>query len=489
MPDEIKSEQEETQEVTASADADKGMNDVEATESTAKISIDPDVVIQAAVQDAARKEIARTSEITELGKRHGESEIAARAVKEGWDVNEAAYHILQASKTHADQESGVFTVGASKSGSNGNVKSIEAAVLMSTGRASDDVLAKTYDDQTLESADKMRNIGICDLARMCAQIDGIPLGSSIDHIDTVRAAFSGTSLSGILGDSARKVMLNAYKGADSTAKIISKKLNARDFKTHKGHRMTASMDMEKVGQTGELKHGTLGEESYSYSVDTYGRMIGLTRQDVINDDLGAFMEVPELVGKGAAKALELIFWTMVLGNDDDFFGTDNSNYDASAGTSLDSESLSEAVAKMREQKDASGHPAGARPKYLLVPPGLEQTARELFVSTNIAVGGGSSKTRQPTENTHKNMYTPVVCDYLSDSNITGYSSTAWYLLADPTQIPAFGIAYLRGNEAPTIEEVNPSPDYLGRMWRGYFDFGVCQVDYRGGVKYAGTAAS
>ena len=75
---------------------------------------------------------------------------------------------------------------------------------------------------------------------------------------------------------------------------------------------------------------------------------------------------------------------------------------------------------------------------------------------------------------------------LSNTGITGYSATAWYLMADPADAPSFGIAYLNGREAPVIEEVDPGANYLGKAWRGYFDFGVCQIDSRGSVKSTGA---
>jgi hypothetical protein len=65
------------------------------------------------------------------------------------------------------------------------------------------------------------------------------------------------------------------------------------------------------------------------------------------------------------------------------------------------------------------------------------------------------------------------------------SHTAWYLFGDPADIAAFGIAYLDGNEQPTVEAAPQCPDVLGEGWRGYFDFGVCQLDPRGGVKSEG----
>lgn len=44
----------------------------------------------------------------------------------------------------------------------------------------------------------------------------------------------------------------------------------------------------EVGESGEFKRGTLGESKESYKVKTYGRVVAITRQTLINDDLDAF---------------------------------------------------------------------------------------------------------------------------------------------------------------------------------------------------------
>ena len=51
--------------------------------------------------------------------------------------------------------------------------------------------------------------------------------------------------------------------------------------------MTEAGDFEEIGATGEIKNSTLTEETLSNQVKTYGRMFGITRQMLINDDLGA----------------------------------------------------------------------------------------------------------------------------------------------------------------------------------------------------------
>ena len=76
--------------------------------------------------------------------------------------------------------------------------------------------------------------------------------------------------------------------------------------------------------------------------------------------------------------------------------------------------------------------------------------------------------------------------HLSNESYSGYSATAWYLFGLPNDVAAFGVAYLNGVESPTVEDAPLPGDVLGQAWRGYLDFGVCQIDQRGGIKSTGA---
>ena len=93
----------------------------------------------------------------------------------------------------------------------------------------------------------------------------------------------------------------------------------------------------------------------------------------------------------------------------------------------------------------------------------------------------------PNANTFFGLYQPVVTPYLSNASYTGYSATGWYLFGDPRNVAAFAIAYLGGRESPVVESVELPANKLGIGFRGYLDFGVCQVDYRGAIKSSGDA--
>ena len=95
--------------------------------------------------------------------------------------------------------------------------------------------------------------------------------------------------------------------------------------------MTGSFAFIKVGPDGELKHGKVDEQTFGQKADTHGIMFALTRQMIIDDDLGALTDIPRQIGMGAAEAIADAAWTLLLSNPTQadskaFFHADHKNY-------------------------------------------------------------------------------------------------------------------------------------------------------------------
>lgn len=215
-------------------------------------------------------------------------------------------------------------------------------------------------------------------------------------------------------------------------------------------------------------------------------MIAITRTDIINDDLGALSDVPRMLGRMAALKVEDAFFTMLLSNPSTFFGSGNNNYIEGSGTTLQISQLDALTRKFRDQTDPDGKPVLLVPKFLLVPTALDATARQLIASTEL-MGSTTADTLKPSGNPFANTLTVLSSPYLGNSSYTGYSATAWYLVAEPTDIAAFGIGYLNGVTTPTIESAEADFNTLGVQMRCYFDFGVGTEDYRAAAKSKGAA--
>lgn len=383
---------------------------------------------------------------------------------------------------------------------------LEAAVCMSHRLSG---LEKRFSAETLDAAQRTFKHGLSlrDLLAVAAERNSGYRGSTRDYEALCRHAFarnaasgayyeglradvgpSTISVPGILSNVANKFLSAGFLYTEQTWRMVAKIKSANDFKQMSTYRLTGNNKFLKIAPNGEIKHGTLSELTYTNKVEQYGRLLGIGRPDIINDDLGAFTGAADELGRGAGDSLNEVFWTEWL-DDATFFPTDksNANYDDGATDSvLSLAGLENADNIFREQTKPDGTPMGIDPAILLVPSGLRITAWTLVNSTEI-VGQGASAGALPNKNPHAGAYKPASSVYLRSAAIAGSSATGWYLLADPNNCAAIEVAFLFGREAPTVEQGEFDFDRLGIAMRAYMDFGCAKQEYRAAVKMKGAA--
>jgi hypothetical protein len=359
-----------------------------------------------------------------------------------------------------------------------------------------------YDERTLEAASRQwrHGIGLGELLVMAARANGVDVINTKNVDRLLKGAFgtpdrmraSGTStmdVSGILSNVANKFILQYFMSVDNAWRSIAKRRPVSDFKAITSYSLTGDFTFKKLAPGGKLEHGKLGEQSYTNQADTRGRMFAIDRRDIINDDLGAFMEVQRRIGRGGALSLNEAFWAKFL-NNSAFFTTGRGNLDEGADTALSVESLELAETLFATQTDADGKPIAVIPRVLLVPSTLKRTALRCMNSSEVrehqatASGTGSAKT-YGTGNTFAGDFQVVSSPYMQASAYAGYSTKKWYLLADPNDIPVIEVCFLNGVENPTVEQATADFGQLGIQMLGYFDFGVELQEYRGGVAMKG----
>lgn len=410
---------------------------------------------------------------TVCGGKH--TDIEAKAIEEGWDVTRCELQVLRASRPKAP------AVHTQKPAHTPQI--FEAIALMAAG-IGNSRLEAMYDVQTLEAADKLRGIGI---QEFCEQVVGMQLPRyRRDASGWLQAAFSTTSLPGILSNIANKMLLEGYNYIEDAWRQICKIASVNDFKEHSRYRMTGAFKFEQVGPDGELKHGKLDEMKYGQKADTHGIMFALTRQMIINDDMGAFTDIPRQIGMGAAEAIADAVWGLLLSNPSNFFSAGNKNYLAGAETALSVDSLTAAEVLFSEQTKPNGRPLGISASILLVPTALKVAAQLLMSSVMLNETTTANKGK-PANNPHVGKFGVVSSAYLANASFAGASSKAWYLFADPNRLPALEVAFLNGVDRPTVEKTDADFNTLGIQFRGYIDFGVREQDHRGAAKFKGEA--
>lgn len=415
------------------------------------------------------------------GGRH--TEIEARAIGEDWDTTRCELEILR-----KDRPRGPAIHVADHSLSS---QVLEAACFV-TGRAEN--VETLYDARTLDEVDKRFHggIGLQELLLEAAWANGYTGRNFRDSRAVIRFAFnppieaglSSIDIGGILSNVANKFLLAGFMSVEQTWRNVTAVRNVSDFKTVTSYRLIGRDQYEQVAPGGELKHGTLGEEKYSNKADTYGLVLSIDRRDIINDDLDAITAVPRKLGRGSGLKINDVFWTIFLANTD-FFKTDNKNYISGAATALSIDGLTAGEVAFMDQVDSDGKPIGIMPAILLVPTALSAIGSQLFKSLELR--DTTSSVKYPVANPHQGKFRVEVSRYLSNSKYTGNSGKAWYLLAEPTDLPVIEVAFLNGQEAPTIETAEADFNKLGVQMRGYHDFGVALQDPRGGLKSKGEA--
>lgn len=465
--------------------------------------------IQAAVNQAVQQVEARwqwRDQINRICANH--PQLASQAINEGWSADKAELEVMRASRPQPPH----MQAGAGNSQNNNGpdtAQVLEAALCLSGGMDQ-----KFVSEQLGESQrEPVMN------AALSAQYRNASLHMAMDHVIQasgdfytgsrkdnafIRAAFSADqqlqasgfstlSLSGILSNVANKALIASYEAIETVWQTICAERSHGDFKEHKRYRLDSTGAFQEVGADGELKHVALSEAEYANQLGTYGAMISLTRQMQINDDLGAFLEIPNLMGRMAAIRLEEAVFTTLLSNPSSFFSSGNNNFFDGASSALSISSLSTGKQKFRDQVDSNGKPILVSPRILLAPTTLEETADNLINETRIVDGTSTSK--QPARNPHAGTLQKAISPYLNntaltDSNgkaLSGQSDTAWYLFASPAARAALAVAFLNGQRTPTIESGETDFKTLGMQWRAYHDFGVGTEDPVAAVKSKGAA--
>ena len=376
-----------------------------------------------------------------------------------------------------------------------DARTLEAALCLGYGVGQEKDLLADYGEQTLTEARRFRRLGLRRTIERIAAMGGVDLPVGVDGA-WMRAAFSTTNLPGILGNVANKALAQAFLATRQVAPRIARPVSHTNFHAHTVYSLALSGDMEEVGPRGELKHMALSEESWTRQVKTRGAVLTISRQDVINDEMGALTDNAARLGRKAAVSRERATALLInaTGAGASHFTAARGNYQEGTATVLALAGLTTGVQLFRDQTGPSGDPVMIEPRILLVPTALEETAKALMDRSAaliaVALGSTTSKSKEPNANVWAGQFEPLVWEWLSKTIGTqAGSATAWYLLAEPNDVAAVEIAYLNGLQEPIVEFFGLDQDVntLGVSWRAYYDFGVALGEYRAGVKSKGSA--
>jgi hypothetical protein len=280
--------------------------------------------------------------------------------------------------------------------------------------------------------------------------------------------------------------------------------NMPDFRPRLLYGLNALKGFGYVGDHGEYPNMRRTERGGpALVIDTYGGVYAITRQAIINDDSGELLNRnPSDMGYAAGNFVSETVVALVESNPVAYDGV--TFFNASRGNqttnALSEDALADAITFMETLLDDSGYRIQIRLATLVVKSArMEMIARRIVnsqasattVNWTGAPGVGSAIMDKGTINPLQGVISgdAIVREaFLSDLN-------DWYLFATPSDIPAFGVGFLNGQQQPSVFLKDPNVrNALGAGMDPYsfeldsvdfkvrHDFGVAAIDPRGAYK-------
>jgi hypothetical protein len=337
-----------------------------------------------------------------------------------------------------------------------------------------------------DSGRNYRGLSLIESAKICLQARGVrTTGLSKMEIAGLalglnqRAGLHTTSdYANLLADVANKTLRAAYMEAPQTFGPIVRRTTIPDFKPVKRNQLGEAPTLSAVNQHGEFTSGTIGEAKEQYQLATYGRVFGITRQALVNDDTDAFSRVALLFGRSARHLESDLVWAQITSNPTmgDGVALFHANHGNLSGTSdaIAIAPIGAARAAMRQQKGVDAVQfLNLVPRLLIVPTGKE-TIADQFVSTNLLASQSSNV------NPFGGRLTVV-----AEPRLDVASAVSWYLAASADQIDLVELAMLEGVDGPVVEtQVGFKVDGIEVKCR--HDVGAKVIDWRGFYKNPGA---
>lgn len=348
---------------------------------------------------------------------------------------------------------------------------------------------KTQD--ALASPGEFRGMTLLDMAREFLMRQGVAV-RGLDRMEIAGRALSyratgnyqtTSDFATLLENALHKVLRGAYAITPDTWSRWCGTGTVQDFRSHNWYRLGSLTSLDDLNEQGEFKNKAIPDaEKATFAATTKGNIIGITRQVIVNDDLGAVMRLTEMLGRAGKLTIEKAAYALLglnsgLGptqsDSQPLFHANRSNVGTSAAISM--AALDADAVVMASQKDPNGQDIlDLPPAVLLVPRSLGGTAK----SINGAEYDPDTTGKLQKPNIVKNMFKDVV-------DTARLSGTRRYLFADPALYPVVLVSFLEGQREPILE-TQDGWRTDGVEMKARLDFGVDVVDYRGAVTNAGT---
>jgi ATP-dependent protease ClpP protease subunit len=336
-----------------------------------------------------------------------------------------------------------------------------------------------------DAANPFRGHKLLDIARASLDRAGIK-SAGMSQMEVVAAAFtqSGSDFPILLENAMHKALQGAYAVAALTWTRFCATGSVSDFRAHNRYRVGSLSNLDAVSELGEFKSKAIPDgEKASITASTKGNIINLSRQAVINDDLGAFVGLASSMGRAAARTVESDVYALLalnagmgptMGDGKALFHTDHGNVAVDGAWSV---AVIESMrTKMATQMDVGGNDyLDLRPSILLC---SISNGGDLRVINDAQYDPDTANKMQ-----RPNMVRGLFRDIVDTPRL---AAGRGYAFADPMEAPVIEVAFLDGAQEPYLE-VQDGFDVDGARHKVRLDYGIAAIDYRGATTAKGTA--
>lgn len=337
--------------------------------------------------------------------------------------------------------------------------------------------------QLTDRAREFRGLTLLELARHALDRRGIAT-RGLSKMELATEALIGRSglhstsdFPLILANVANKTLRAAYDTTPRTFTAWARQAVITDFKPVARNQLGGAPDLLRVPESGEFTYGTIGESREVYALVTYGRIVGITRQTLINDDLDAFTRIPSAFGAAAADLESDLVYSIFstnpnMADGNPLFHASHANL-GTAGA-ISETTLAEAYRLFGNQRGLEGRQISVLPRYIITPPGVRsvEARKNVTATTPNAVAG---------VNAFANRLEPIEEARL----IPAAGPDPWFLAADPSRIDTIEFAYLEGQQG-VYTETRSGFEVDGIEIKARHNFAAKAIDWRGLFRNAGV---
>lgn len=421
-----------------------------------------------------------------------EASVAADMVTRGLTLDAARAEIFTKMAARSDANPTRSHIELGEDAGDKFVRGAANWLLIKGGQAQTYARAMKVDLATIDPGE-FRGMSLIDLARTALEragrsVRGLDKMRLVSEAFTLRSLTQSTSdFTNLLENVMGKVLLAAYAIQPDTWTKFCAQSTVSDFRAHNRYRMGSFGSLDSLTEDGEFKNKAITDaEKNSITASTKGNIIAVSRQMIVNDDMGAFSRLMAMLGRAAALSVEVDVYALLALNSGDgptlgdgiaMFHTSSHGANKTTGAALSASAIESDRVAMASQTDKDGNDyVDLRPAVLLVPVSLGGLGRTINQSQY-----------DPDTVANKAQYKPNVVNGLFREVVDTprISGTRRYLFADPAIAPVLEVAFLEGQTSPVIESRDGWRSDGSEM-RVRFDYGVAGVDFRGAITNAGA---